>query len=190
MNLPNKLTISRIFLTFVFMLFVLLRKPFFTYMSMIVFMIAVLTDYYDGKIARKLNIETNFGKLMDPIADKMLVFGAFLALVELKVIPAWMVVCIMSRELLITGLRLSAASKGIILSADKIGKHKTVSQFIAILSGLFYLILRDAFNVEILARYLFVVKIITFITVVLTLISGLSYLWNNRDLLKNEKLYN
>lgn len=188
MNLPNKLTISRIILTFVFMLFLFSRGLIFKIIALMIFAVASATDFYDGYIARKQNLVTNFGKIMDPIADKLLVLGAFLAFVQLHIVSAWMVVLIISREMIITGLRIFAMTKGKILEAEKGGKHKTVSQMVAIFLILGYLIFK-----EIIVRF-FVwtdnvefwcglgIFATMFVTVILTLISGISYLWRNRNL--------
>lgn len=189
MNLPNKLTILRIVLTFVFMFFVFSQGLIYKILALIIFALASLTDFYDGYIARKRNLVTNFGKIMDPIADKLLVLGAFLAFVELQVVASWMVVLIISREIFITGLRLFAITKGKFLEAERGGKHKTVSQIVAIVSILVYLIFKET-----LIRFFtwtesfqfycdLTIFVIMSITVVLTLISGISYLWRNRNLI-------
>ena len=188
MNLPNKLTILRIVLTFVFMLFLFSRGLVFKIIALVVFSLASLTDFYDGYIARKRNLVTNFGKIMDPIADKLLVLGAFLAFVQLHIISAWMVVLIISREMIITGLRLFAMTKGKFLQAEKGGKHKTVSQMVAIFLILGYLIFKEiiiryfnwTYNIEVWCRLGIVLTML--VTGTLTLISGISYLWNNRSL--------
>jgi CDP-diacylglycerol--glycerol-3-phosphate 3-phosphatidyltransferase len=147
-----------------------------------------LTDFYDGYIARKENLVTNFGKIMDPIADKLLVLGAFLAFVQLQVVAAWMVVLIISREILITSLRLFAITKGRFLAAERGGKHKTVSQMVAIFLILTYLIFKETMiqfstwtdSLEFWCEL--GIFILMLITVILTLISGLSYLWRNKKL--------
>lgn len=189
MNLPNKLTVSRIILTFVFMVFVFLHGLIFKIIALLIFALASLTDFYDGYIARRDNLITNFGKIMDPIADKLLVLAAFLTFVQLHVIPAWMIVLIISREIIITGLRIFAMSKGKFLAAEKGGKHKTVSQMVSIFLILGYLIFK-----EIMLEFFswsdtlnlwcsLGIFILMSITVVLTLISGISYLWQNRKLI-------
>lgn len=190
MNLPNKLTLSRIILTFVFMFFLFSRGLIAKYLAFAVFVIACLSDFYDGYIARRKNAITDFGKLMDPIADKILVLAAFLAFVEMKIIPAWMVVVIIAREFIITSLRLLAVSKKTYLSATIGGKHKTLSQMVAIFTILIFLIVRetslrffDFWNpaAEYWSRWgIFVLMLVT---ITLTLISGVSYLWRNRSLI-------
>src|SRR3989338_759156 len=143
MNLANKLTISRIMLSGIFIWFLFIRGPGAKFMAMAIFLVACLTDYYDGYIARKTGGIAAFGKLMDPIADKILVLGAFLAFVEMEIIPAWMFMIIIARELMITGIRILALSQKKVLSADVGGKHKTVSQMVAVISILIFLIIRD-----------------------------------------------
>src|SRR4030095_15878658 len=136
MNLTNKLTLSRLVLTLIFLVIIFSRIRFHETMALVLFVAASLTDYFDGKIARRDKLITNFGILMDPLADKILICSAFIAFVELRLIPAWMVVIIVARELGITGLRLLAASKQVVLAAEGYGKHKTISQMVAIISVL------------------------------------------------------
>src|SRR5476651_515648 len=150
MNLPNKLTVSRFVLTALFLcaLFCPWQIPLRNTLALFLFCVASFTDFLDGKIARSRNLITNFGKLMDPLADKILTCSAFIAFVEsthlhadatVKV-AAWMVIVIVARELAITGLRLLAASKNVVLAAERFGKHKTISQIAAIIA----LLLTDA----------------------------------------------
>src|SRR5271170_1209947 len=134
MNVPNKLTISRFVLTVAFLAVVFAMPPHFETFGLALFSVAGLTDYFDGKIARRDHLITNFGVLMDPLADKIMVCSAFIAFVGLNWIPAWMVVVVVARELAITGLRLLAASKSLVLAAERFGKHKTISQIVAIIS--------------------------------------------------------
>jgi CDP-diacylglycerol--glycerol-3-phosphate 3-phosphatidyltransferase len=163
-------------------------------LAIVVFLIASATDYLDGKIARERNEITDFGRFMDPIADKFLTIGAFLAFVEMGLVPAWMVVLIISRELIITGVRLFAASKGRVLSSEAAGKHKTVSQMAAIFIILLFIFLRSA-GMDVLEvwsnsleyRFRQLIFILMIIIVTLTLISGLSYLWRNKGLFLNAK---
>src|SRR5258708_2099188 len=128
MNIPNQLTVARFGLTVVFLAAFFAREQFADSVALLIFSAAGLTDYWDGKIARRDNLITNFGILMDPLADKILVCSAFIAFVGRSIIPAWMVVIIVARELAITGLRLLAASKNVVLAAEGYGKHKTISQ--------------------------------------------------------------
>lgn len=193
MNLANKLTLTRIGLTFIFMLFLFLHWPYAKLCALFIFLIASSTDYYDGKIAKRYNIVTDFGRLMDPIADKILVLAAFLAFVELKIIPAWMVVIIIFRELIITGMRLTLLSKKEVISASKAGKHKTISQMLSIFVILIYLAIKQ------LGEYIFkfswwssnvdynihiAIYIMMLATTILTLTSGISYLKDNIRALK------
>src|SRR2546422_3320940 len=134
MNLPNKLTISRFILTVAFLVVMFSPMAFHETIALILFCAGGITDYLDGQIARRNKLITNFGILMDPLADKIMVCSAFIAFVGLNWIPAWMVVIIVARELAITGLRLLAASKNIVLAAEGYGKHKTISQIVAIIS--------------------------------------------------------
>src|SRR5207244_74504 len=134
MNLPNKLTISRFILTVAFLAVMFSRVKFHETIALVLFMAAGITDFLDGQIARRSKLITNFGILMDPLADKIMVCTAFIAFVGLKWVSPWMAVLIVARELAITGLRLLAASKNVVLAAEGYGKHKTVSQIVAIIS--------------------------------------------------------
>src|SRR5713226_3836943 len=136
MNLPNKLTISRFIFTIAFLAVMFSQVRFHQSIALALFIAGGVTDFLDGHLARRNQLITNFGILMDPLADKIMVCSAFIAFVGLKWIPAWMVVIIVSRELAITGLRLLAASKSVVLAAEGYGKHKTVSQIVAIISVL------------------------------------------------------
>ncbi|HMO03558.1 MAG TPA: CDP-alcohol phosphatidyltransferase family protein [Kiritimatiellia bacterium] len=162
MNLPNLLTVSRLFLALIMMLLLTMSFPFSKTAALIVFAIAGITDFLDGYIARKYNLITSFGQLMDPLTDKVMVCAAFVSFVEISfahpgtflhggvvvngvnvvpLVPAWIAVIIISREFLVTGLRLLAVNKGIVIAAGKWGKHKTVWQIVAIvllLIGLSY----------------------------------------------------
>lgn len=186
MNLPNKLTISRILLTFIFMYFLFARWTGARYLALITFAVACWTDYCDGYIARREKQITDFGRLMDPIADKILLLAAFLAFVELKLVPAWTVVIIVAREVTVTGLRIFAMGRGTVLQAEEAGKHKTVSQMAAIFTILLFLILKDTakffafWNAAIERWFLDTIFVLMLITVVLTLTSGISFLLRNR----------
>src|SRR5216684_3895615 len=134
MNLPNKLTISRFIFTIAFLAVMFSQIRFHQTIALVLFVAGGISDFRDGYIARRDKLITNFGILMDPLADKIMVCSAFIAFVGLKLMPAWMVVIIVARELAITGLRLLAASKNIVLWAEGFGKHKTNSQIVAIIS--------------------------------------------------------
>lgn len=132
MNLANKLTISRIILIPIFMIVLLNRIQFGEYIAAVIFIIAASTDGLDGYIARKRKEITNLGKLMDPLADKLLIAAALVTLVEMTEISAWVAVVIIGREFFVTGLRSVAAAEGVIIAASKLGKIKTVTQIVAI----------------------------------------------------------
>src|SRR5512135_148475 len=134
MNLPNKLTVSRFVFTVAFLVVMFSEVRFHETIALALFVGGGISDFMDGYIARRDKLITNFGILMDPLADKIMVCSAFIAFVGLKWIPAWMVVVIVARELAITGLRLLAASKNVVLAAERYGKHKTISQIVAIIS--------------------------------------------------------
>jgi CDP-diacylglycerol---glycerol-3-phosphate 3-phosphatidyltransferase len=186
MNLPNILTLLRLGLTILLVGSLSVEYPFRFAISLAVFLLASLTDYLDGVIARKWNLITDFGKLMDPLADKILTASAFICLIPFGALPAWAVIIIISREFLITGLRLLASSKGVILPAEKLGKHKTAWQMITIVFFLALLAADDfapeaSDAVDLLWGY-GGAALVT-ITVVLTVFSGSAYLWKNRVLL-------
>ncbi|MDD5428031.1 MAG: CDP-diacylglycerol--glycerol-3-phosphate 3-phosphatidyltransferase [Candidatus Omnitrophica bacterium] len=194
MNLPNKLTVLRIALTFVFMAFFYMHGVLAKTAALLVFLVASLTDALDGYLAKKNNEITDFGRLMDPIADKVLVLAAFLAFVERGVVPAWMVVIIIFREVAVTGLRLFALSKGKVLQADGGGKHKTVWQLLTIMAILVFFILKEGgaarfgfWNTRLEFLYKDFIFVIMLIAVTFTLTSGLAYLIKNREVYSNEK---
>lgn len=133
MNLPNKLTILRIIMIPFFVLFMLLDggvNQTYRYIAAVIFIVASFTDLLDGKIARKYNLVTNFGKFMDPLADKLLVCSGLICFVGLGQLPAWFVIIIISREFIISGFRLVASDNGVVIAASYWGKFKTVSQMI------------------------------------------------------------
>ena len=142
MNLPNQLTIMRIFMTAIFVSLMSFHDVVTFIFAYLVFTIASITDYYDGKIARERNIITNFGKLLDPVADKVLICSAFVMMMTLDElhVPGWAVVLIISREFLVTGARSLAATEGIIIAANKYGKLKTIFQMVYVFTFLFFVI--------------------------------------------------
>lgn len=143
-----------------------------------IFIVASLTDMLDGKIARKYNLVTNFGKFMDPLADKLLVCSALICLIELGQLPAWMVIIIVSREFIISGFRLIAAEQGIVIAASYWGKFKTTFQMLMVI----VLILNfDNCYFQLLGT------VLTYIALVLTVVSLIDYLWKNRAVLKEQK---
>ncbi|MFH1877683.1 MAG: CDP-diacylglycerol--glycerol-3-phosphate 3-phosphatidyltransferase [Candidatus Omnitrophota bacterium] len=190
MNLPNKITLSRVVMSFIFMFFLFLHSVWAKSAALIIFMAAAATDYLDGFIARKYNITSDFGKIMDPMADKILTIAAFLAFVEMRLIPAWMVVIIILRELIITSIRLTAFKSGEVLAAGRGGKHKTVSQMLSILVILVFIVIKEAgvktfgfWNPDFEYWYRHVIFVLMLITVVLTIASGVSYLVGNKKYL-------
>ncbi|UCD55545.1 MAG: CDP-diacylglycerol--glycerol-3-phosphate 3-phosphatidyltransferase [Candidatus Omnitrophota bacterium] len=194
MNLANKLTISRIILTFVFMFFLFSKGMLSKMLALVVFIIATWTDFLDGFLAKKRNEITDFGRLMDPIADKILIIAAFLAFVEMKLIPAWIIVIIIFREFIITGLRLIALVKGKVIEAEMAGKHKTVSQMLSIYMVLFFIVAREysanrfGFWNEGLEYFLKnTIFYMMILTATLTLISGVSCLVKNKNIFINAK---
>lgn len=222
MNLPNKLTISRFAMTAIFVgcmawgreyealhaVYEANEKPTphgygrligwnFAYTTaLVLFLAASITDYFDGAIARKRGLESNFGKLMDPLADKVLMAAGFITLMPLRAIPAWVVICIIAREFLITGMRLLAASKGVVLSAEKIGKHKTAWQMVTVAYFLLMLSLAEFDRQGVLPlqaqvwwwyAWRWVGWTLAGFALILTVYSGLTYLWRHRDLLVDER---
>ncbi|HTV63283.1 MAG TPA: CDP-diacylglycerol--glycerol-3-phosphate 3-phosphatidyltransferase [Verrucomicrobiae bacterium] len=193
MNLPNKLTVSRFALAAMFVWTLLAPIPFGKTLALFFFCAAGVTDYLDGKIARGRRLITNFGILMDPLADKILVCSAFILFVEIThsepkppvKVAAWMVIVIVARELAITGLRLLAASKNLVLAAENFGKHKTISQIVTIIAllvvnaGSEWPVPLQEFFRSWMPRFAFVML---WVTVALTAISGALYLWRNRAL--------
>lgn len=192
MNIPNKLSMLRIILI-PFMLFFYLANfvPYGKIIAIAIFIVAAFTDMLDGHIARKYNLVTNLGKLLDPIADKLLVVSALLLVVVDYTIPrpygVIVAIIIIGRELLISAFRQIAASKNFVMSADKLGKIKTITQDIAL--PLLFLISFLTNNVSINSNVLFVIQIIGYILIgiatLLTIISGANYLIKNKEVLKD-----
>ena len=174
MNLPNKLTIFRVILIPFFIIALLVPGiPAGNWIALAIFIVASLTDLLDGKIARKYNLVTNFGKFMDPLADKLLVCSALICLVELSRIPSWMVVIIIAREFTISGFRLIAADNGVVIAASYWGKFKTTFQMIAVCLMIA--------NIPVLSL---LTTVITWIAVILTVVSLVDYLVKNKDVMK------
>lgn len=179
MNLANKITIARVIMIPVFLIFLmtgLLSYPINRYVAAAIFVIASLTDFLDGYIARSRNLVTNFGKFLDPLADKLLVAAALIALVELKDIPSWAVIIIISREFIITGFRLIAVEAGIVIAAGWWGKVKTATQMIMVI---FVLLNIPGTWAEIISSALII------LSVFFTVVSGAEYLYKNRGVLKS-----
>ena len=187
MNLPNKLTVFRVILIVPFVVLLLGGfqqwgwfttlfsgiLPYTDYIAVGIFIVASLTDLLDGKIARKYNLVTNFGKFMDPLADKLLVCSAMICFIELEKLPAWFVIIIIGREFIISGFRLIAAENGVVIAANYWGKFKTVSQMIMII-----LLLIDLGGVFDILEQIFI-----WLSLALTVISLITYIWQNRSVL-------
>lgn len=179
MNLPNKLTVLRMIMILPFVVFMLLPKlvPGGKWIALFLFITASMTDWLDGYLARKYNLVTNFGKFMDPLADKLLVCAAMICLVEMGKIPSWVVIIIISREFIISGFRLIASDNGVVIAASYWGKFKTVFQMfmiifmIADLEGIFTLLS----------------QLLMWIALALTIISLLDYLYKNKEVMKDTK---
>ena len=180
MNLPNKLTMFRVVLI-PFFVFFLLAKPAgeaSQYIALVIFIVASLTDWFDGRIARKYNLITDFGKFMDPLADKLLVCSAMICFVELSKLPAWIVVIIIAREFIISGFRLIAADNGVVIAASIYGKFKTVFQMVMII-----MLLIDIKS----PVYSTLTKIVIYIALIMTVVSLVDYLYKNRGVMKAQK---
>lgn len=177
MNLPNKLTMFRVVLIPFFVLFMLVPiTPVDKWIALGIFIVASLTDLLDGKIARKYNLVTNFGKFMDPLADKLLVCSALICLVALSKIPAWIVIVIIAREFIISGFRLIASDNGVVIAASYWGKFKTTFQMIMIC-----LMIADIQAIQI------VTDVVMWIALILTVVSLVDYLVKNKDVMKDTK---
>lgn len=181
MNLPNKLTILRMLLVPIFVLVLLLSNNvdsvWIRVLPLIIFVAASLTDTLDGQIARKYNLITDFGKFMDPLADKLLVCSALICFIELGYLYSWIVILIIAREFVISGFRMIAASKGITIAANKWGKLKTVFQMILVIT-----ILCNFAGIFIFVKCLIIPLVI--ITVLLTVISAATYILDNKKVLQ------
>ena len=175
MNTPNKLTTLRVIMIPFFVFFLLWQNGenyTFRMIALALFIIASLTDLLDGKIARKYNLVTNFGKFMDPLADKLLVCSALICLIELNALPAWMVIIIISREFIISGFRLIASDNGVVIAASYWGKFKTTFQMVSVV-----LLILD------IPALAFVTTICVWIALVLTIVSLVDYIYKNHKIL-------
>ena len=171
MNLPTKLTLLRVFMIPIFVVFMIVDiTPFDNWIALAVFILASLTDLLDGKIARKYNLGTNFGKFMDPLADKLLVCSAMICLVEMHIIPAWIVIIIIAREFIISGFRLIASDNGVVIAASYWGKFKTVFQMVMIC-----LMIANIPALRLLT------DIVMWVALILTIVSLIDYLWKNKE---------
>lgn len=171
MNLPNKLTMVRIVLVPVTMALMITNHPI---LAGIMFAIASITDFFDGYIARKYNLVTAFGKIMDPLADKILVFGALLCMLQLGIINVWPVIIILAREFFVTGMRVVAVDKGKVIAASWWGKIKTNMQIFAVLFSIFFA-----------HMYPTAANIVIWIAALFTLASWVAYIFENIDVFKD-----
>ena len=196
MNLAKKLTMLRIFLVPLFLIFIAFKNiPYGTIIATLIFIVASLTDQLDGYIARSRNQITNFGKFMDPLADKLLVTAALVSLVEMHLIPSWAAVIIIAREFAVSGLRTLAASEGIVIAASWWGKIKTITQIVAILLLLAKVNVASSqyltdliINNRFLTGFFEVVpNVILIIAVIITIISGIDYFIKNKSVIASNK---
>lgn len=180
MNLPNKLTMFRVILIPFFVFFMLFGPlgKLGDYIALIIFIAASLTDMLDGKIARKYNLVTNFGKFMDPLADKLLVCSAMICLIEKGQLAAWIVIIIIAREFIISGFRLVAADNGIVIAASYWGKFKTVFQMLMVI--VLILNIPNSF-------FAVLGTVLTYIALALTVVSLIDYIAKNKNVLKEQK---
>ncbi len=178
MNLPNKLTVLRVIMIPIFVVFMLvpIAGSADKWIALALFVVASLTDLLDGYIARKYNLVTNFGKFMDPLADKLLVCSALICLVELCRIPSWMVIIIIAREFIISGFRLIASDNGVVIAASYWGKFKTTFQMLMIC-----LMIADLEPLRLLT------DIVMWVALLLTVVSLVDYLVKNKDVMKDTK---
>ncbi|HEV3409543.1 MAG TPA: CDP-diacylglycerol--glycerol-3-phosphate 3-phosphatidyltransferase [Chthoniobacterales bacterium] len=192
MNWANRLTLSRLGLTILFVIALNSEWQFGRTLALVLFIVAGITDFVDGEIARRYQFVTNFGKLMDPLVDKIMMAAAFISLVPLKAIPAWAATIFVSRDFLITGLRLLASAQGRVLPAETLGKHKTSWQIVTVL---FFLSLLSAQELRYagsettwwLRAWHEGGRTLVWITVALTLYSGLAYAWRHRAVIGSEQ---
>lgn len=196
MNLANKLTLGRIFLVPIFLIFIATKEiPYGTFIATFVFILASLTDKLDGYIARSRNQITNFGKFMDPLADKLLVTSALVSLVELQVVPAWAAVIIIAREFAVSGLRTIAASEGNVIAASWWGKIKTVIQIVAIIVLLLQVNIESLGSLQAKVNesgfltwfFTYMPQILILAAVIITIISGVDYFIKNKHSISTTK---
>ncbi|MBP7460193.1 MAG: CDP-diacylglycerol--glycerol-3-phosphate 3-phosphatidyltransferase [Candidatus Delongbacteria bacterium] len=183
MNLPNKITLSRVVLALIFMIFFYLPGITMHYIAMALFIIANLTDMYDGYLARKTGVVTGFGKFMDPLADKILVSIVFLALLDKGILSAWIISLILVREFIITGIRTLAAYKGVAIQASRMAKLKTFIQLILASWGLCHYLFESSSNR--ILQYIFQPDFILYLSyaaLLITYLSGYDYLIKSKKI--------
>lgn len=179
MNLPNKITIARVFMIPIFLIIYLTNVlPYSNVIAAVIFVIAALSDALDGYLARKYKLVTNFGKFADPLADKLLVGAALICFVQFQLVPAYIIIIIISREFIISGFRLVAADNGVVIAASNIAKFKTTAQMI--MSVLLILNLDNGF-------FNILEQIFIYLSLVLTIVSLIDYLYKNKSVLKDKK---
>ncbi len=188
MNWANRLTVGRLGLTILFVVALSSPWPYAHTIALVTFLIAGITDFFDGEIARRYQTVTNFGKLMDPLVDKIMIAAAVISLVSLRAIPAWAATVIVGRDFLITGLRLMASAKGEILSAERLGKHKTSWQIVTVIFFLTLLALAEWSRATVgtvwwQRAWNEAGAVLIWLTVALTLYSGLGYAWRHRGVM-------
>ena len=188
MNWANRLTLSRLALTVLFVAALNSSWEYARTSALIIFLIAGITDFVDGEVARRYGIITNFGKLMDPLVDKIMMAAAFISLVPLKAVPAWAATAVVARDFLITGLRLMATTKGRVLPAERLGKQKTSWQIITVIFFLALLAANELRYADENSEWWFrswheAGPVLVWITVALTIYSGLGFAWRNRELI-------
>jgi len=187
MNWANRLTVARFFLTIAFVIAMTSAWRYAHTLALTIFVVASVTDYFDGWIARRYAMQTPFGALMDPLVDKVMTASAFICLIPLGAIPAWVAVVIISREFVITGLRLLAGSQGRVLAAESIGKHKTGWQIATIIFFLLEYSIAELFPelLQLDRGFAAIGETICLVAAVgLTLYSGVSYLWRHREIIQ------
>jgi CDP-diacylglycerol---glycerol-3-phosphate 3-phosphatidyltransferase len=192
MNWANRLTLSRLVLTVLFVLALNSSWPYARTCALVIFLIAGLTDFVDGEIARRYGVITNFGKLMDPLVDKIMMAAAFISLVPLKAVPAWAATTVVARDFLITGLRLMASAKGQVLPAERLGKQKTSWQIITVIFFLALFSIAELQNASEPPTWWLRARddagpVLVWITVALTIYSGLRMAWRNRELIATDQ---
>ncbi len=186
MNLPNKLTVARIILTPFFLAAMLIDFEYHYLVATAVFVIASITDFLDGKIARKNNIVTTFGKLCDPVADKMLTTAALLAFMQLGLCNIWIVMIVLTREFLVTSFRLVASAQGIVIAAGIWGKLKTVSQMVFSIGIMLAIHFVFEFNLD-FEKFALISNALLWITAILTVISGIKYIVDGKKVIDFSK---
>ena len=198
--IPNYLTMSRIVLIFVFVILANIRSDmpgFFIprvsdtvadichIVAYVVVILAALTDFFDGFLARKFHLESDFGRLMDPLADKVFVVGTFVTMAEYKMMPGWIIIVVLTREFMVTGLRMLATKKGVVISADKWGKLKTCIQMILLAIGGFSWAFKSRIGIDLIERYWTAWYIGLLVMTLITLASGIGYYIKNQNIFED-----